>query len=288
MRCPVEHVAVVLIALLAAAGCASDRVYWTDARSGTVESVDRDGNRERLVEGLRSPRAVLVDPLNRKLFYADPAKRGSDAHAQVEQSDLDGSNRTAVYRTNNTFAVEGLALDSALGRLYFAQNGLASGPGEIWTARVEPPFEATRFVTENLVDPRDLAVDAVTHRIYWADSGTHSISSIDRDGADRVELVSGLPAPYGVAIDPVRRRIYWTDTQARHIAWCNVDQCVPEILVAELGHPIMIELDLVGGYAYWTEMKRGQIMRVALEGGGPPEVVESNLGEPSGLALGLK
>jgi hypothetical protein len=74
--------------------------------------------------------------------------------------------------------------------------------------------------------PEGVAIDPVSGRIYWANSGTGKISYTKLDGTGGGNLPTGavtVSQPEGVAIDPGAGRIYWANATANKISYANLD-----------------------------------------------------------------
>jgi DNA-binding beta-propeller fold protein YncE len=272
--------------VLVLGACRAPTLYWTDAERGTLERRSDDGEvLPPLVEGLRSPRAAAIDTLNARIYYGDPARRASDPHGHVEQAKLTGLDPRIIHRSGNTFAVAGIAVDPLRGVVYFSDHGLG-GPGAIWRAAIEPPFEPAPCIG-GLEDPRGIAVDLATHRIYWADAEQGRLYWADPDVLEPNEIaVEGvIERPRAVAFDHVAHRLYWTDTGADTISRCDPSDCRAQVLVSQLAEPLGLQLDLAAGEMYWTEYEAGSIRHTDLDGRGTPETIVSGPGAPAGLAI---
>lgn len=65
--------------------------------------------------------------------------------------------------------------------------------------------EMERVVDLGLETPEGLAVDWLSHNLYWSDTGTHRIEMVRLDGySRRVLLWQDLSEPRCLALDPER------------------------------------------------------------------------------------
>jgi DNA-binding beta-propeller fold protein YncE len=119
----------------------------------------------------------------------------------------------------------GLAIDAATGRIYWANYGLNPGFGTtIGWAMVDGSGVSGVLQTPGatVTGPHGVAIDPVTRRIYWPNAGNGGpgftgISWAALDGSGGADLTTTLGCsdePRGVAIDPVARRIYWANHSA--------------------------------------------------------------------------
>jgi DNA-binding beta-propeller fold protein YncE len=125
---------------------------------------------------------------------------------------------------------EGLAYDSATGRLYIASSG-ESNNGAIFFANLDGSGAGTFSVPgAPIEEPEGIAVDPVNRTIYWANtkSGANTIGWARLDGSAGGTLnTSGttVEAPYKLAVDPVNGKVYWanTETSPYTIGFANAD-----------------------------------------------------------------
>ena len=122
---------------------------------------------------------------------------------------------------------EGLAIDSAAGRIYWANrdgteysirfaNLDGSGGGILNTAPAP------------VVEPHGLAIYPAAGRIYWANLADHTIYFANLDGSGGGELdVTGalVEQPLGVAVYPAQNRVYWAnfDGGEHDVDFANLD-----------------------------------------------------------------
>lgn len=60
------------------------------------------------------------------------------------------------------------------------------------------------FINQDIISPEGIAVDWVSRRIYWTDSGkdTIEVASLDNSTLRSVLINRGLVNPRGIAVDP--------------------------------------------------------------------------------------
>lgn len=78
----------------------------------------------------------------------------------------------------------------------------------------------TVLVSTHLHFPNGLAIDYAGNRLYFVDSGTKTMESINLDGSvRRVVIDEGLVNPFG--IDVYDQKVYWTDMKTQNVESAN-------------------------------------------------------------------
>lgn len=194
---------------------------------------------------------------------------------------------------------EGMAFDSATGRLFVASN--EGGPrqeGAIVAVNVDSSGAVVFSAPGAPVsEPVGIVIDPRNGTAYWSNSGTDTIGWARVDGSAGGTLnTSGatIEAPSRVAIDPAARRIYWVNERANpeSISFANLDHSgggdldltgatQPEILKG-------LSVDPVAGRLYWLDAGLGSISFVNLTGGGGadlPPLAGAPIEDPLGMAF---
>lgn len=93
----------------------------------------------------------------------------------------------------------GIDKDCAEGRVYWSDIAAKS----IMNAKYDGTDKRT-FISQDIISPEGVAVDWVSRRIYWTDSGkdTIEVASLDNSTLRSVLVNRGLVNPRGIAVDP--------------------------------------------------------------------------------------
>jgi hypothetical protein len=227
-----------------------------------------------------------------------------DKPQTISVANIDGSGGGALNLTGITLAgPEGMAFDSAMGRLYVAST--ASGPdkkGEIVFVNVDGSGAGVLSTPGvEVKEPYGVAIDPSTRIIYWVNGGgpegKGSIGYAKLDGSGGGLLnTSGVTvaSPYKLAIDPVSGRVFWSNNEStpRTIAFANLNNtggggtldltgAIPPQSVYALA------VDSAAGRVYWLDSTSGKehLSFAGVNGGGGGEV--SLLGSVFDEAYGL-
>lgn len=101
----------------------------------------------------------------------------------------------------------GIDKDCSTGRVYWSDISTK----EIYSANYDGSDKKV-FISEDIISPEGVAVDWISRRIYWTDSGkdTIEVASLD-DGTIRAVLINtGLVNPRGIAVDPHQKYLFST------------------------------------------------------------------------------
>ncbi|XP_076455843.1 uncharacterized protein LOC143290359 isoform X2 [Babylonia areolata] len=158
------------------------RVYWSDEGIGEVRSAFVNGSDWKTVhrnqEGEVS-KALALDPVARLLFVAE-----SPTGRIVMRSLLTAHRRTVLTGLTDPTS---LALDYSEGTLFWLEYSLLKS--SILRASYDGRGVKT-IVSRFLLDPRCLAVDRATKRLYWVDALSEKVEWSDYQGQGRSSQVS--------------------------------------------------------------------------------------------------
>ena len=191
----------------------TNTIYWSAVSEGNIYRASLDSiGRELIVSGLRQPENVVVDWINRKLYWCDAGTK------TIEYSKLDGSGRMLLLN-NGIDRPRGLAIDPFSGYIYWAD----------WSAspkieRIKLSDSSTEIIIDSaIVWPSSLTIDYESSRLYWADAYLGRIEVSNLDGSERVVLYSrpSVPQPYGIAVH--KGVLYWTDWKTRSVISANAN-----------------------------------------------------------------
>ncbi|XP_064556763.1 vitellogenin receptor Yl isoform X2 [Drosophila montana] len=144
------------------------------------------------------------------------------------------------------------------------------------------------LLTSGLDAPEDLAVDWLTHNIYFSDNIMRHIAVCSNDGLSCVVLVTqDVHQPRSLALWPQRGQMFWTDWGNKPmIARASMDGTRSQPIVADNIHwPNGIALDMHQERIYWVDAKLGSVQTVRPDGSARRTVLDGMLKHPYGLAV---
>ncbi|XP_063703047.1 nidogen [Culicoides brevitarsis] len=177
----------------------------------------------------------------------------------------------------------GVDKDCAEGRLYYSDitgKSLSSVGYDGLAPKV--------FLNEDIVSPEGVAVDWISRRIYWTDSGkdTIEVASLD-DASKRAVLVNkNLVNPRGIAVDP-GKYLFWSDwdRDGPKIEYSNLDGTNRQVLLKspDVILPNSLVISPTTGELCWADAGTKRIDCVDVYSKVPRNVAK-NLSYPFGLA----
>lgn len=209
---------------------------------------------------------------------------------------LDGSVATflAVGGTNPPFyesVFQGLAIDSAAGKLYWAEEAGAS----LSAISLDGTGRGSLLTAAKHYDPIGVGFDSAAGRLYWSDGGfdTYHPPAISyasmQDGGGSALSTTGvtLSHPFGIAVDPGSGRVYWGGD---HIYYAKLDGSGGGMLntgTATVSDPRGIAVDPAGNRIYWTNYATNSISYANLTGGGAGNLTITGVtvAAPIGIAI---
>lgn len=194
---------------------------------------------------------------------------------------------------------EGMAYDSATGRLYVASSGEKNN-GAILYVNVDGSGAGTFSVAGAPVEePEGIAVDPANGTLYWVNtkSGANTIGWARLDGSAGGTLnTTGttVESPYKLAVDPVHGKVYWfnTENSPNTVGFANADNSggggTLDLSGATPPSSVRgVVVDPAANRIYWLNSSAETISYASLSGGGGGDVslTGSFFSSPYGIAL---
>jgi len=210
------------------------KLYWTETGSNLLKRAALDGSNQQLLVSNHGSRSLDLDLVGSKMYWYD-----SLVLSRLGRANLDGSGIEIIRNNPIIEDRTGIAVDPIGGKVYLTRRDLPA------IERIDLSggnYEI--LVTENLADPREIALDINDARMYWADAQTGKIQRANLDGSGLEDIVTNLDNPHGIAVDPLAGKVYWSDFGSNKIQRANLDGSVLEDLVSGLSSPVGLALDL--------------------------------------------
>ena len=251
---------------------------WLYFNAGDIKRARTDGtNLEVIVRSIPNCEflSVAVDSRDNHVYFVEACTISSGTI--IDRVDDRGGNRQrALSAVGGYSVIEGIAVDSVAGALYF---GFRLPGGEIHRKRLQGDAEETlvRGAGSNIWG---VALDSESGTIYWttADDGEPPVGRLRRanlDGTNVHDFVVGLGSPRELAIDTNHGKIYWADDATKRIQRAdlvdgrNVESIVSDGVEGVFG----LALDVSAGKIYWADSGLRKIRRANLDGSGAEDVL---------------
>lgn len=132
---------------------------------------------------------------------------------------------------------------------------------------------STVLTTSNQFN-RGVAIDYVTGKFYWVNSGLNKMGTANLDGTGQNEtFISGLSSPWDIEVDPVNRKVYWTeDIDGGAIKRANLnDGSQVETVVSNI-RSLGIAIDPLRNKIYYTSFPSGKVYSANINGTNSNEI----------------
>jgi hypothetical protein len=256
-------------------------LYWLDASfsSPVIGMSDADGSNIHAASLTASslPEALEFSPIDNTMLWTELTFSG--AHIQSTDTLL----ASTVQIINDGSALRGIAVDRDSDWIYYATSNLQT---QSKIMRVHP--DGTGEETFLLLDaangnPRALAIDTVSRKLYWTEFSQGTINSVDLlSGATSQTIVAGLNGPVGLALDHNADKMYWAEANANTIKQSNLNGSSVTTILSGLATPNFLTIDTTDGYLYWTEISTPRI-RKATTAGNLIETLPITVSHPTGI-----
>jgi hypothetical protein len=204
---------------------------------------------------------------------------GSDSLAYAN---LDGSGGGGFDTAGQeVVGSEGLAIDSATGRLYWSNFSNGSDTGAIRYAGLGGGDGGQLNAPGATVnEPAGVAIDPVSRTIFWTnydggveDKGTIGYAKLDGTAAGDLNTAgANLEDPEAIAVDPAGNRVYWSNSDDT-ISYANLDNSGAGANLDLSGATppsgiYGVAINAAARQIYWIDNSGGHISHANLVGGG--------------------
>jgi hypothetical protein len=246
-----------------------------------------------------------------RLFFLD-IRGGRVVSVAPDGSDI------KVLLSGRTGIPDGIAVDTERGHIYWTIMGKAAADdGIIERADLDGTHLTTIVPAGGTFTPKQLKLDPVHRKLYWADREGMRVMRADLDGTHIETLVETGHGEedrrdaknwcVGIALDVAGGKVYWTQKGGDNAGIGTIRRAnmeLPpgespsnrsdiEVLFQRLPEPIDLDLDLSQRMIYWTDRGANIVSRAAMD---PPpgtylhartdqQVLMSELKEAIGIVL---
>nr|XP_002731178.1 PREDICTED: low-density lipoprotein receptor-related protein 5-like [Saccoglossus kowalevskii] len=286
-------------------------LYWTDNHQNHIAVSRLDGSyRKILITNLDQPRSIVVDPINRYMYWGDYG-----TSAKIERAGLDGTNRITFI--SGLIQPMGLAID-------FSKNSKLIVQIPYLTTLVPDPGRANKVKygvcgsnnggCSQLCLPQTtseyrcecshgftLHSDGITciastlpvlnDFIFLSDPYLHGIFQVDLNSPSLEYTALSIDDiimdyPHAVDYDPVLQQIYWTDVGHKCIYKANLNDSSRQTIVeGDLETPQSIAVDYISGLLYWSDSTLSKIEVAQFDGSNRKTLITSGLTKPRQLTV---
>ncbi|KAK9509474.1 hypothetical protein O3M35_006784 [Rhynocoris fuscipes] len=299
------------------------RIYWTDAKLGTIESaslIDPTTDRTIVLRNLSHPYALTL--LDNHIYWTDwknnavhkAAKDGTGQQYLVKDilGPMDIKTVTNRGPTSRNVCSPGnggcsdMCLRSPKGYTCSCPTGISLMEdnktchiqphkyllivGETFLARISmdtPERSIYKLPTPNI--EKALAVDYHWNMsaIYYIDYQKNAVRAINMSALSQTwDVLTNLSSPSSLAVDWLANNLYWIETGVPKLGVSKLNGTSKKILIKSLDEPRSIAVFPQRGFIFWTSWgEEPKIERALMDGSYREAIHKADLGYPNGLAI---
>jgi len=260
---------------------AADRIYWSNLYGNVISYTNLDGSGGGDLPinpaTLDGPMGLAIDTAASKIYWSNYGFNVGGNGTTIGVANLDGSHAQVLPITGGlVMGPHGVAIDSAAGKIYWANHDSNTGNSWIGYANLDGSNGGILNPgSADMEEPRGLAIDPAAGKIYWANWFGNTISFANLNGSGGANLNTGgatINNPEGVALDRTGGRLYYGNfSSADRIAYINLDGSGSANLDTSPvtpQRPHGVAIDPVAGRIYWPNFDANTISFANLGGGG--------------------
>ncbi len=185
--------------------------------------------------------------------------------------------------------------NAAANSIYYTTNDWVIRSADIDGTNSQVVFDGGSNL-EDLVQPRDLALDTLHGKIYFVDGNMQNIRRINLDGTGMVENITPIAGDVGsrqgISLDVKNEIIYYTtDGPEYAVKSIKMDGSNGRTLyTVPDGTPYDIAIDLKHGKIYFVDGVNGKIVWMDLDGSNVADLIpgQNNVWDVNGLVLDVQ
>lgn len=220
----------------------SEQVKFIFSNRYYLREVDLHGKYSLLVHNQSNAVALDYEWASKCYFWSDVTAISSKIMRLCA-----GDNRTTNLHSNMLKNPDGLAVDWVAKNLYWCDKGYDT----IEVSRLDGRYRRL-LISENLQEPRAIALDPFQRYIYWTDWGDRPhIGRAGMDGSGPKRIVDdGLGWPNALTISFETQELYWGDARDDFIAVSDMNGLNRRTIISRATNP-SVNLHHIFAIAVW-------------------------------------
>jgi sugar lactone lactonase YvrE len=242
---------------------------------GNINNINSLTNPVRFVTERSNPFRIIINKQDGKFYFLDHRYGNFLFTADFEN----GGYSSKVLASSDIYLPSRFEIDTISKKIYWVNshssfvndNSQAIMVGNLDGSEIKQLMNYPKVKR-----PNGIALDKSGKRIYWTDTETSIIGSMNLDGSDEKVLLKDLMRPVGLKLDEVSKKIYWTDWGTKKIMRSNLDSSNSEEVI-NLGNIISYDIAIshVNNKIFWTANNEGSIYCAGIDGSNITKVVDT-------------
>jgi len=253
-------------------------LYWG---SGILDCIYRANfnnlnNPIRFVTDCSSPFRIIINKQDSKFYFLDHNYGDYLFTAGL----ANGGSQSTVLASSDIYLPTRFEIDSLNKKIYWI-NSHTSFPNKRSQAIMVSNIDGTEV--KQLINypklryPFGIALDINNNKIYWSDTETKSIGSMDLDGSNDKVIIKDMIDPRELKIDLVSKNLYWSDFESKKILKANLNGSnIEEVINLNNTFSFGFDISYKNNKIFWTNQTDNSIYSAELNGSNITKVLQTS------------
>jgi sugar lactone lactonase YvrE len=255
----------------------SETLYWGSNVFACIfkANLNNLNNPIRFVTERSNPFRIIINKKDNKFYFLDH----NYGDFLFTANFTNGGYSSVVLASSDVYLPSRFEIDTINKKIYwvnYASGFYNDNSNAILSANLDGSGIKFLMKYPMVKTPHGIALDGKNQKIYWSDTETSTIHTMNLDGTAAQVILKDLMRPVGLKLDEVGKKIYWSDWGTKKIMTANLDGSNPKEVI-NVGTNISFGLDISTkqGKIFWTAQNEGSVYSANLDGSNIVKIVDT-------------